>query len=106
MTTINLTPLLQAVIGLCAAMITRYLIPWIKARTGQERTWRLCQAATIAVQAAEQFCKGGSSEKLNYALGYLREHGFDLSPDELRAAVESAVFEMNRAAQTVDADSE
>lgn len=106
MTAINLTPILQAVIGLCAALITRYLIPWIKDRAGQERTWRLCQAATIAVQAAEQFSKSGRTDKLNYALDYLRKRGFDLSPDELRAAVESAVFEMNRAAQKVDTSGE
>lgn len=97
--TIDLTPILQAAISICAALITAYLIPLIQERAGQERTWRLCQAATIAVQAAEQMCAGSNQEKLNYALEYLQERGFTLSPDALRAAVESAVYDMKRAAE-------
>lgn len=94
--TINLTPVLQAVISLCAALITAFLIPWLKAKAGQERTERLFKMTGIAVRAAEQMYET-SGEKLNYVLKYLKERGFDVSPDELRATVEAAVYEMNNA---------
>lgn len=93
---INLTPILQAVVSLCAALITAFLIPWLKAKAGQERTERLFKMTGIAVRAAEQMYKT-SGEKLDYVLKYLKERGFDVSADELRATVEAAVYEMNNA---------
>lgn len=105
MTVINFTPVLQASISLCAALITAFLIPWLKTKAGQERTERLFKMTGIAVRAAEQMFET-SGEKLDYVLKYLKERGFDVSADELRATVEAAVYEMNRAVQTVDANGE
>ena len=102
---IDLTPILQAIIGLCAALITVYFIPWLKEKAGQEKTARLMRMTEIAVRAAEQMYEA-SGDKLNYVLQYLAQHGFTLSADELRAAVEAAVYDMNQAAQTVDAEGE
>ena len=99
---IDLTPVAKLLIYLAALAVTRYLIPLLKEKAGQERTKRLMRYAEIAVRAAEQlYPEGGTgTEKLNYVLQYLRQYGFDLSTDELRAAVEAAVFDMYA---TVDA---
>ncbi len=102
---VDLTPVLQAVIGLCAALITWRVIPWIKEKAGKERVERLLKITGIAVRAAEEMFQESKSgaAKLDYVLKYLKERGFTLSADELRATVEAAVYEMNQAAQTVDA---
>ena len=96
---INLTPIALSLIALAGAIATRYLVPWLREKLGQERTARLMYCAGIAVHAAEQMFsqRGTGTEKLNYALKYLRDRGFDLSADELRAAVEAAVHEMSSA---------
>ena len=96
---INLTPIVEVLISVSVLLATRYLIPFLKEKVGQERTARLMRYAGIAVRAAEQLYpqSGSGTEKLNYVLQYLRQHGFDLSPDELRAAVEAAVYDMSAA---------
>lgn len=107
MTNIDLTPILQAVICLCSALITWRVIPWFKEKAGRERVERLLKITGIAVRAAEEMFRENKSgaEKLDYVLKYLQQRGFTLSADELRATVEAAVYELNRAA-TVDADAE
>lgn len=97
MQNIDLTMIIQAIIGLLAALITYRLIPWLKENTTAKQRMNLCAAANIAVFAAEQIYgadKEQNNIKLNYALSRLREAGFDLEPQVLRMAVESAVKEM------------
>ena len=99
MTLINLSPVAELLISAAALVATRYLIPWLKEKAGRERTARLMRCAEIAVHAAEQMYQesGSGKAKLDYVLKCLRERGFDLSPDELRAAAEAAVYEMSSA---------
>ena len=88
MQSINLTPILQAVIGLLAALITYRLIPWIKARTTTEQQAQLRAAVRIAVFAAEQiFGDGRGAEKMDYALNWLREQGYEIDSRDIEAAV-------------------
>lgn len=98
MPNIDLTQILQAVIGLIAALVTYKLIPWISARTTQTQRANLAAAARVAVFAAEQlYGAGGGEDKLAYALTKLRSKGFDLDADTLREAVEAAVYAMSHA---------
>ena len=88
MPTIDLTPILQALIGLLAPLITARLIPWIRARTTESQRATLTAAVRVAVCAAEQLYGAGKGEqKLNYALTWLREHGYDVQRSEIEAAV-------------------
>lgn len=88
MQTINLTPILQALIGLLAALITYRLIPWIKARTDSEQQMQLRAAVRVAVFAAEQlFGAGHGEEKYSYAVDWLRAQGYDVDKAEIEAAV-------------------
>lgn len=85
---INLTPLIEAVIGVVAALITFRLIPWIKARTTVAQQEQLKAAVRIAIFAAEQvYGAGKGSEKFDYALGWLHEHGYDVCREDIEAAV-------------------
>ena len=85
---INLTPILQAIIALLAALVTYRLIPWIKSRTTTEQQLQLRAAVRVAVFAAEQiFGAGNGAEKMDYAIKYLHDQGYDVDSREIEAAV-------------------
>lgn len=89
--TIDLTPVLQAVIGLLAALITYRLVPWIKARTTNEQQTLLRATIRTLVFAAEQiYGAGGGDEKMEYVQEELKWRGFDVD----LAAIEAAVREL------------
>lgn len=94
---IDLTPIFQAIIALLAALVTYKLIPWIKSKTTEQQRANLEAAAKIAVYAAQQIFganKDANQQKLEYAMKRVREAGFDVDVDELRATVENAVYDM------------
>ena len=89
---IDLTPIIQAIIALIAALITYKLLPWIKARTSAEQQAILLATTKTLVFAAEQiYGAGGGKEKLMYVKGKLREKGFSVDID----VIEAMVKEMN-----------
>lgn len=103
MTNIDLTPILQAVIGLIAALIAYRLIPWIKARTTTEQQAQYMAAVRVAVFTAEQiFGAGKGAEKMDYAINYLRDKGFDVDSREIEATVQELYHWMNPATEAKD----
>lgn len=94
---IDLTPLLQAVISLAAALITIYLIPWIHSRTTSAQQEQIRAAVHIAVYAAEKlYGANHGAEKLTYAREWLKAKGFDLDADTLTAEINAAILEMEQ----------
>ena len=85
---IDLTPILQAVLALLAALVTYKLIPWIKAKTTQEQQNLLLSITSVLVFAAEQlYGSGRGEEKLDYVVRELEARGFTAD----RAAIEAVV---------------
>ena len=85
---INLTPIIQAIITLLAALITYKLIPWIKARTSEAQQNNLRAAVRVLIFAAEQiYGAGQGKEKLEYVKEKLAEAGYAIDIDEIEAAV-------------------
>jgi hypothetical protein len=56
--TYDITPIVQAVFALVAAIITAIVIPWIKFKTTSEQQDEIKQWVKIAVAAAEQIFVG------------------------------------------------
>lgn len=97
-TTIDLTPLCQAVITLAAALITVYLIPWIKSRTTAEQQARIRTVVQVAVYAAEKaYGAGHGDEKLAYAEKVLAGYNVRLDTQQLRALIDAQIKEMEQA---------
>lgn len=91
MANIDLTELLQALIGLLAALITCWLIPYLKAKATKERQGLVDAAINTLVYAAEQlFGAGAGREKLEYVKKALRDRGFTVDD----ARIEAAVYEL------------
>ena len=85
---IDLTPVIQAVIALLAALVTYKLVPWIKARTTAEQQALLSATVRTLVYAAEQmYGAGNGAAKLDYVVSQLEERGFEVDPDEIEAAI-------------------
>ena len=86
---INLTPILQALIGLLAALVTYRLIPWIKAKTTNEQQAYIRALVKAGVYAAEQIYQneGMGHQKMEYVRNYLLGHGYDINVTEIEAAV-------------------
>ncbi len=96
----DITPIIEAVIGLVAAIVTAVVIPYIKTRTTAQERQELRDWVNIAVTAAEQLYKGSGrgAEKKEYVFKWLRERGITVDTEKLDALVESAVYGLPEAA--------
>lgn len=101
--TIDLTPICEAIIALLAAVITMYLIPWIKSKTNEQQQAYIHAAVKVAVYAAEKLYGAGNGEKkLAYAQKVLRDdYNISLDAGKLRSAVNAAIKKMEQAEMPV-----
>lgn len=89
--TIDITQIVVAFIGLLSALITYRLVPYIKAKTTVQQQAFIKAAVQTAVFAAEQLYGAGEGEKkFDYAIQWLRDHGYDVC----KADIEAAVYEL------------
>lgn len=95
---IDLTPILQAIIALIAAIITAKVIPWIKAKTTNEQQMMLFAAVKTLVFAAEQiYGAGKGEEKLEYVVHELEKQGYTADRNLVEAAVRENFGALNAA---------
>ena len=93
----DITPIIEAVAALIAALITAFLVPYIKSKTTAEQQKEINAWVKIAVAAAEQIYTGSGrgEEKKEYVINWLREHGITVDEAKLDALIEAAVYELN-----------
>lgn len=95
--TIDVTAIVNAVIALIAAIVTAFVVPWIKSKTTSQQREDLIAWVKIAVSAAEQIYRGEKrgEEKKQYVLDFLEDNGFSIDDDSVNAAIEAAVKQLN-----------
>ena len=99
----DLTPIFNAVIALLAALITAFVIPWLKRKTFAQEREELLRWVEIAVAAAEQMWDSTQGEaKKKAVLAFLREKGFIFSESEIDSAIEAAVLKLHHDLTCVD----
>lgn len=86
---IDLTPIIQAIIALLAALVTYKLIPWIKAKTTKEQQQVIEATVKTLVFAAEQIygMGGKGEEKLAYVTAELEKHGYSVDRAQIEAVI-------------------
>lgn len=85
---IDLTPILQAVIGLLAALITAKVIPWIKSKTTAQQQATLALVVDVLVYGAEQIHgSGAGQQKIQYVKDELEKRGYTVDIAQIEAAV-------------------
>ena len=94
---INITPIVEAAAALIAAVITSYVVPYIKSRTTTNQQQQINAWVRVAVAAAEQIYVGSGrgEEKKAYVLNWLAERGITLDASRIDALIEAAVYELN-----------
>lgn len=90
--TVDITDVLNAVLALCAALVTSFALPWLKRRISSEGLATLQFWVCAAVRAAEQYFGSGEGQaKKQYVLNTLREKGIAVDDAVIEGAV-NALF--------------
>lgn len=95
---VDITNIVSAVITLIMALITTFLIPWLKNKLDADKFEKVQAWTKVAVQAAEMIYNGAGrgEEKKAYVIQYLNEKGFKLDTATIDALIESAVLELKQ----------
>lgn len=93
---LNEVTLANAVIALIAAIITAFVIPWIRSKTTAAQFEKIKMWVTVAVEAAEQLYTGSGrgAEKKAYVVEFLNSKGFKIDAETLDKLIEAAVFNL------------
>ncbi len=103
---IDLTALINAVLALCAALITTRLIPWINSKLTSEQERSLEFWTDVAVRSAEQyFGSRAGQEKKAYVMSFLESRGFE-ADDALIEATVCALFGISEGEGAAQTDAE
>ena len=94
---VDITNIVSAVITLIVALITTFLIPWLKNKLDADKFEKVQAWTKVAVQAAEMIYNGAGrgEEKKAYVLNWLAEHGITMDEDRINALIEAAVYDLN-----------
>lgn len=101
---IDLTQIILAVIALIGAVLTGFVIPWLKKKVDVEngkltetQSALLKLAINTAVKAAEQlFNSEEGLKKKAYVIDILKSQGYEVDQAAINAAIEAAVLELHR----------
>ncbi len=94
---VDLTPLLQAIIGIASVLVTGFLIPWLKTRFSAEQLTKAQNWVQIGVYAAEKLYGAGNGDsKLAYVEALLAQHRIRLDTQTLKALVDSEIKRMEQ----------
>ena len=94
----DITNVVSAVITLLVAVITTFLIPYLKEKVDAEKFEKIKAWTKVAVEAAEMIYNGAGrgAEKKAYVLEYLNSKGYKLDSDTIDKLIESAVLELKK----------
>lgn len=94
--------ILKIVVSICAALITVYVVPYLKTLRQDKRYASLMDMVEVAVKAAEQTIKEPGqgdykkAEVIAFVSDWMTEHGIKISQEELSQLIECAVFSMKQ----------
>ena len=103
----DITTIILAVIALCTVLLTSFVIPKLKVKHPQEEIDNALNqlevyknVAMLACRMVEQLYPGMAQTKFNEArnfmVDYLTKAGIKIDEDQVTAAIESAVLEINK----------
>lgn len=93
--TIDLTQIILAVIALISAVLTGFVIPWLKNKLSDHQYEALAKLVKIGVYAAEQlFTSDMWKEKKAYVVDLLSENGYTIDTTAVDALIEATVREL------------
>ena len=94
--------ILKIVVSVCAALITYYVVPYIKTLKEDSRYQSVIEMIEIAVRAAEQVIREPGQGKLKkaevvqFVSKWLERNGIVILEDQLDQLIEAAVYSMKQ----------
>ena len=90
--------LVKIFVALLGAVVTYYVIPFIKAKTTKEQREDAIFWTTMAVRIAEEIYKqkGQGSLKKEYVVEFLNKNGIKISIDQMDFLIDAIVTEFNK----------
>ena len=96
----DITSIIECVIALIGALVSAFLIPYLKAQMTQDKRARLSFWLKVAVEAAEQlFGSKTGQQKRDYVIAFLLSKGLVFDVDEVTALIESEVYKLTKKAE-------
>ena len=94
----DITDIIEAAVVLISALITTFLLPYLRQRLSDEKRQKLIFWIETAVKAAEQLygSKAGQQKK-EYVVAFLLSKGIVANIDEVTALIESEVYKLTKA---------
>ena len=100
---VDLTKIIEVIIALICALLTTFVIPWIKSKTdinngavSENQAAMIRLAIKTAVTAAEQIYNSDEGkQKKEYVVDLLRQQGINVDMPSIDAAIEAAVLELH-----------
>lgn len=93
---IDITAIAQAIIALVSALLTVFVIPWIRKKVGAAKMEEFLRWVEIGVKAAEQlYDRTMTVEKKQYVIAFLNSKGVKFTAAEVDAAIEAAVIKLH-----------
>ena len=91
----DITDIIEAVVVLLSALVTTFLLPYIRQKLSDEKRQKLIFWIETAVKAAEQIygSKTGQQKK-DYVVAFLLSKGIVANVDEVTALIESEVYKL------------
>jgi NAD(P)H-hydrate repair Nnr-like enzyme with NAD(P)H-hydrate dehydratase domain len=93
---VDLTDIIVAVLTLISALISAFVIPYLKTKVDRDKFEKIKAWVKVAVEAAEMIYvgTGRGDEKKAYVVQYLNSKGYTLDADSINNLIESAVLEL------------
>jgi len=100
----NTQDIVQAILAVLGAILTYFLIPWLKTKTGESKWNTISATAQTAIRAAEQlFTTGQGDQKKQYVIDYLTSKGITLDDAIVEGLVQSLFGKSDDTQQTTAA---
>jgi len=86
----EISTVLQAIIAALGAVLTYFVVPWLREKTGEAKWATISTTAQHAIRAAEQLFDSGQGEtKKQYVIDYLAGKGITLDDTIVEGLVNS-----------------
>ena len=90
------TQIISAVIALISALVSAFLIPWLKTKIDANKLQTINTYVEIGVKAAEQlYAATDGEEKKAYVINFLAEHGIRFDVSTIDQLIEAAVLQLH-----------
>ena len=90
------TQIISAVLALISALVSAFLIPWLKTKIDANKLQTIKTYVEIGVKAAEQlYAATDGEEKKAYVINFLAEHGIRFDVSTIDQLIEAAVLQLH-----------